>query len=208
MKIIEVKELAIPEVKVIKFARFTDPRGYFTELYRQSDMEKILPDFRTVQTNESHSKKGVVRGLHIQWNPYTGKLVRTVAGHMVDIVLDVRKNSPTFGKAIMYDMPSTWDVDYNEWIWVPIGFAHGNYYLEKTTIQYLCNGEYSPSCEIGISPLAKDIDWSVCDSELKNQFDQLIKDGVMISDKDRQGINSLEQWKTDPRSENFTFRTF
>ena len=109
MKILEVKSLAIPEVKVIRFARFPDNRGYFSETFKQSDVLKnpelaFLKPFDFVQTNESFSKKRVVKGLHFQWQPPLAKLLRTISGHMVDMILDIRKNSPTLGKIILYDL--------------------------------------------------------------------------------------------------------
>src|SRR5262245_54329953 len=111
MKILSVVDLALPGIKVIRFARFRDQRGYFTEPFRRSDVDshaqlEALRGASFVQANESHSSANVVRGLHFQWNPFMGKLVRTITGHMVDIALDLRKGSPTLGKAIMYDMPS------------------------------------------------------------------------------------------------------
>ena len=114
MKIIEVKELEFAAVKVIRFARFGDHRGYFTESYRKSDFHNsetmgFMKDVEFVQCNESFSKKGTIRGLHFQWNPYIGKLVRTLRGRMIDMVLDIRKDSPTFGNIILYDMPSDSD---------------------------------------------------------------------------------------------------
>lgn len=205
MKILEVKTLSIPEVKVIRFQRFSDNRGYFTETFRESDFQKVISDFKIKQINESHSQKNVLRGLHFQWNPYMGKLVRIVTGHMVDLFLDVRIGSPTFGKIGAYDMPSVYDQDYNEWVWIPVGFAHGNYYLEETTIEYLCTGEYSPNCEVGISPLADDIDWSMCDQNIKKQFGELKKTGPIISDKDKQGL-TMKQWNNDIRSKNFLYK--
>jgi len=92
MKILDVKSLAIESVKVIRFARFCDERGYFTETFRKSDLLNnsqidSMTNVEFVQANESLSKKGVIRGLHFQWNPYMGKLVRTIKGRMVDIVL-------------------------------------------------------------------------------------------------------------------------
>ena len=97
MKIIEVKCLAIPDVKVIRFGRFRDHRGYFTEPFRKSDFAHhpemgFMKGVEFFQANESFSNAGVIRGLHFQWNPYMGKLVRTIAGRMVDLVLDIRKN--------------------------------------------------------------------------------------------------------------------
>ena len=92
-----------------------------------------------------------------------GKLVRTIRGHMIDVVLDIRKGSPTYGKIIAHDMPVQGDEDYAEWIWVPPGFAHGNTFPADTVIEYLCSGEYSPGNEAGISPVADDLDWSLCE---------------------------------------------
>jgi len=208
MKIIEVWSLAIPDVKVIRFARFSDSRGYFTETYRRSDFAArddlgSLREADFVQANESYSRPGVIRGLHFQWNPYMGKLVRTLAGRMVDLVLDIRKGSPSLGKIIAYDMPASPDTEFSEWIWVPPGFAHGNFFTEPTLIEYFCTGQYSPGCEAGISPLAADLDWSLCQPALKELFDQVAQQPV-ISDKDRHGL-TLQQWLADPRSEQFLF---
>jgi len=209
MKLAQVKTLEIEAVKVIRFIRFFDHRGYFTEHYRKSDFinhpdMSFMKGVEFVQCNESYSKKGTVRGLHFQWNPYMGKLVRTVAGRMVDMVLDIRKGSPTFGKIILYDMPADNQADYSEWIWVPPGFAHGNFFPEDTIIEYFCSGEYSPGCEAGISPLAKDIDWSLCDESLKKIYDKLIPTTGLITDKDKNGL-SVNGWKNDGRSDNFIY---
>lgn len=208
MKILGVDQLEIPEIKVIRFARFRDGRGYFTEHFRKSDLQTdpltpFMRDVEFVQTNESFSRAGTVRGLHFQWNPYMGKLVRTLHGHMVDLVLDIRKGSPSFGRAIAYDMPSHFGEDSNEWIWVPPGFAHGNVFLEDTSIEYFCSGEYSPGNEAGISPLAEDIDWSLCDPGLRETFHEIASRSSLITDKDRNGL-SVSAWERDERSENFT----
>ena len=89
MKILEIRSLAIPDVKVVRYARFGDERGYFTETYRKSDFfghadAGCFAGIEFKQCNESRSRAGVVRGLHFQWNPCQGKLVRTIAGHMID----------------------------------------------------------------------------------------------------------------------------
>ena len=209
MKILDVKQLEIPEIRVIRFARFRDQRGYFTEHFRDSDFQTnpltpFMQGVEFVQTNESFSKAGTVRGLHFQWNPYMGKLVRTLHGHMVDLVLDIRKGSPNFGKAIAYDMPSNSGEDYNEWIWVPPGFAHGNTFLEDTTIEYFCSGEYSPGYEAGISPLAEDIDWSSCDQDLRETFYEIASRTPLMTEKDRKSL-SVSAWKSDERSNNFIY---
>lgn len=207
MKITNVLTLAMPDIKVIQFARFSDHRGYFTETFRKSDYQnhpdmEFLKDVAFVQCNESFSRKGTIRGLHFQWNPYMGKMVRTIYGHMVDLVLDIRKGSPTHGKAIAYDMPSGQDGNANEWIWVPPGFAHGNLFLEDTVIEYFCSGEYSQGCEAGISPLAPDIDWSLCDPKLRETFLSVSAATELMTDKDRDGF-SLAQWGKNPDSEQF-----
>ena len=207
MKILGVKTLQIKSIKVIKFARFCDHRGYFTEHYRKGDFKDhpemaFMKDVEFVQCNESYSQKGTVRGLHFQWNPYMGKLVRTLTGRMIDMVLDIRKGSPTFGKIILYDMPADHKADYHEWIWVPPGFAHGNFFTEDTMIEYFCSGEYSPGCEAGISPLADDIDWTVCEPNLKDLFDSIAPLTSLISDKDKNGL-SVSEWNRDERSNNF-----
>ncbi len=210
MQILEIKSLAIPEVKVIRYKRFTDERGYFTETYRREDFEEKLsqhlPGFRIEQMNESRSRKGVVRGLHLQWNPYMGKLVRTLYGHMVDIVLDLRSGSPTFGKGIFYDMPAQLDKDYGEWIWVPVGFAHGNYYLQDSAIEYLCTGHYSPGCEAGIYPFADDIDWSLAERDLLQQFLQM-KASALLSEKDKKGM-SISEWKSSEGAKFFEYKRY
>jgi dTDP-4-dehydrorhamnose 3,5-epimerase len=209
VKILSVKQLEIPEIKVIWFARFRDERGYFTEHFRRNDFDtnSLTPFMRGVefvQANESFSRASTIRGLHYQWNPYMGKLVRTLHGHMVDLVLDIRRGSPTFGKVIAYDMPSDGSEEFNEWIWVPPGFAHGNAFLEDTTIEYFCSGEYSPGNEAGISPLAEDIDWSLCDPHLKEIFCEIASSTRLMTDKDRNGL-SVSAWERDERSENFVY---
>lgn len=206
MKILSTTSLAIPDIKVIKFSRFADHRGYFTEHFRRSDFDKLdfMKDVKFTQSNESFSKNYTVRGLHFQWNPYMGKLVRTIQGRMLDIVLDIRKGSPTFGKAIIYDMPSHFAFTHQDWIWVPPGFAHGNTFTEDTTIEYFCSGEYSQGCEAGISPLAEDIDWSLADKELLRIFQSVAIDTPLITAKDKNGF-TLTNWVKDERSNNFVY---
>jgi dTDP-4-dehydrorhamnose 3,5-epimerase len=210
MKILEVKTLVIPEVKVIKFERFADNRGYFTESFRKSDFKTnsnmpFMKNFELMQINESYAHPNVIRGLHFQWNPFMGKLVRVLYGRMIDFVMDIRKNSPTFGKIIAYDMPQSTDKKYGEFIWVPVGFAHGNLFTEKSMIEYFCSGEYSQGCEAGISPLSEDIDWSLCDPTIKTLFDSIARTPqAILSDKDKNGF-SISTWTTDNRSNNFIY---
>ncbi len=134
-----------------------------------------------------------------------GKLVRTLSGRMVDMVLDIRKGSKTFGKIIAYDMPADSNADFGEWIWVPPGFAHGNYFDRESRIEYFCSGEYNPACEAGISPVAEDIDWSLCDPLLKNGFDAIVADNPLFSEKDKKG-HTLSSWIGNPNSGQFIFK--
>jgi len=209
VKIVDVRSLAIEDVKVVRFARFRDERGYFTEPYRRSDLELdpttgFLAGLDFPQANESFSRAGVVRGLHFQWSPFMGKLVRTVRGRMVDLALDVRLGSPTFGGIVAYDLPSLPDGDWSEWIWVPPGFAHGNYFTEETIIEYFCTGEYSPGNEGAVSPLAEDLDWSLCPAELRDEFRALLDAGATLSAKDRDA-GSLADWQAHPSSSVFLY---
>ena len=202
MKIKSVQSLSIEDVKVITFEVFRDERGYFTETFRKREIEALdgFSAFKdgVLQANQSESKTNVCRGLHFQWNPFMGKLVRTLSGRMVDVVVDIRKNSQTFGCGIMYDMPS----EVPAWIWVPPGFAHGNYFTMPSVIEYFCTGDYSPGCEAGLCPTASDIDWSLADPKLSAEF----KNGNwLLSAKDKAGF-TLQAWKDDPRSENFRFK--
>lgn len=208
MNIINIRSLAFNEVKVIRFARFGDSRGYFSEIYRNSDFSNnpdmaFIKDAKFLQCNESFSKAGTVRGLHFQWNPKIGKLVRTLFGRMVDLVLDVRIGSPSFGKIIAHDMPAK-NAEYSEWIWVPPGFAHGNFYTQDSAIEYFCTGEYNPECEAGISPLSEDIEWPLCGLGLYQEFKNVINGNLLISKKDKDGF-SIKSWKSDERSKNFIF---
>ncbi|KKQ71351.1 MAG: dTDP-4-dehydrorhamnose 3,5-epimerase, dTDP-4-dehydrorhamnose 3,5-epimerase [Candidatus Peregrinibacteria bacterium GW2011_GWC2_39_14] len=206
MKIIEIKTLGLSEVKVVRFERFLDDRGYFTEPFRRSDFDNnvdmgFLKNVQFLQCNESFSKKNVMRGLHFQWNPCMGKLVRLVYGRMFDFALDIRKDSPNFGKIVGYELKSSLDQNYGEWIWVPVGFAHGVCFLEDSLIEYFCSSEYSPGCEASILPISGDIDWSLCDTSVKSTFDKMSKN-IILSEKDKQGL-SLSAWRDDDRSSYF-----
>lgn len=234
MKIISVKNLAIPEVKVIRFGRYCDQRGYFSEIYKKSVLQEhpeltFLKGVEFVQSNESFSRAGTIRGLHFQWNPPQSKLVRVVQGKIVDLALDIRKGSPTLGKIIAYeltanfpssspslplrsvphtprpsDTPLVEGNSFGEWLWVPAGFAHGFIALEETLLEYFCTAEWNPKGEAGISPLSGDLDWSLCDSKLKKLFEETISANLFISDKDRNGY-SFQNWLKDSNSDQFTF---
>ena len=212
MKIEAVESLAIPELKVVRFGRFRDSRGYFTESYRLGDLARhpdtaFLREVRFLQINESLSRAGVVRGLHFQWDPPMGKLVRAVRGRVVDLALDIRVGSPTLGRIVARDISEDADADHGEWIWVPPGFAHGFFCTTDCILEYLCSGEYSPGNEAGISPLAPDIDWSLCDPALKRAFDEVTGGSpaaAIMSEKDRDAL-TLNGWLADERSAHFQY---
>lgn len=203
MKLSEIKSLHIPDIKVLTYARFADHRGYFTETYRKSD---FMPDTNFVQTNESFSRAGTFRGFHLQWNPYQGKLVRPIYGHLIDFALDIRKNSKYFGKIIAHDMPAKPAAQEAEWIWLPPGFAHGILLTEDTLIEYFCTSEYSPGNEGCISPFAPDIDWSICNPALKAKFDEIVPKTTLIADKDKDGL-TLKQWQESENYAKFVFQS-
>ena len=166
MKILDVRSLAIPEIKVIRFARFRDARGYFTEAFRKGDFQthpalEFLRGVEFVQLNESQSMADVVRGLHFQWSPPQGKLIRPVVGSMVDMALDIRQGSACHGKLVAYEIAGQPQSAEGEWIWVPPGFAHGFIALEPTVVEYFCTAPWSPGREAGIHPFDKRLDWSL-----------------------------------------------
>jgi dTDP-4-dehydrorhamnose 3,5-epimerase len=209
MKIVSITSAVIPEVKVVRFARFRDERGYFCEPFRASDAAgqpglEALARTGIRQVNESFSRSGVVRGLHFQWHPFMGKLVRTLSGRMLDIVLDIRRDSPSLGRALLFDVPAAPEADETDWIWVPPGFAHGNAFIGDTQIEYFCTGEYSPGNEAAISPFAADIDWTLADPRLCAEFTRLRAAGALLSAKDRDGL-TVGAWLADPRSGNFIY---
>lgn len=208
MKIIEVRSLPIPDIRVIRYVRFPDPRGYFTETFRHGDFQShsglgFLRNVQFVQLNESHSLAHVIRGLHFQWNPVQGKLVRPVVGHILDLALDIRQKSPYHGKAIAYGMQSRPENEQGEWIWIPPGFAHGFVSLEPSTIEYFCTSSWSPGCEAGILPFDEALDWSLCDPALRDLFHG-VKQSALVSDKDRRNM-TLAEWDQRPQAAEFVY---
>ncbi len=206
MKIESVTELALPEVKILRFARFPDERGYFTEVFRSTQVAEALgmDVFEVVQVNESSSHAGVVRGLHAQWNPWQGKLVRPLHGKFIDLAADIRKGSPSFGKVVACQLRQDPAAMADEWIWVPPGFAHGVVFNDRGTIQYVCTSAWSPGCELSIRPDSGDLDWSSCDPELREEIQGFLSLEVVVNEKDQAGL-TLEGWAADPRSGAFTY---
>jgi dTDP-4-dehydrorhamnose 3,5-epimerase len=206
MKIVGVRALGVPEVKVVTYARFRDDRGYFAESFRRSDLTASagLPGGEIVQANESFSRAGVFRGFHAQWAPWQGKLVRALSGRVVDLAVDIRKGSATFGRVVAAVLAPDPAAAEAAWIWIPPGFAHGLCVPEDSTVEYLCTGAWSPGCEVSISPLAPDLDWSLCEEGAAVEVRSALADRPVLNPKDREGF-TLAAWLADPRSDHFIF---
>ena len=160
----------IEGVLILEPRVFKDARGYFFESFSQRDFEKILAEnaglglpktVNFVQDNESMSSYGVMRGLHFQRPPYTqSKLVRCVKGAVLDVAVDIRKGSPTFGKHVAVELTE----ENHRQIFIPRGFAHGFSVLSETAVfQYKCDSYYAPQADGGISILddSLEIDWKI-----------------------------------------------
>ena len=144
----EFISLEIPEIKLIKPKIFRDERGYFFEAYKESEFKENGIQENFVQDNHSSSSLGVLRGLHYQLPPHAqGKLVGCIKGSIFDVAVDIRKNSPTFGKWIGVNLNSL----NHYMLYIPAGFAHGFYTLQdKTEVLYKVTAEYSPEHDRGI----------------------------------------------------------
>ena len=163
MKVISTE---IEEVKIIEPAVFGDHRGYFFESYSQKEFEEKVCKTTFVQDNESKSKYGVLRGLHFQKEPYAqAKLVRVVQGSVLDVAVDIRKGSPTYGKYVAVELSA----ENKRQMFIPRGFAHGFVVLsEEVIFQYKCDNYYAPQSEGGITWDDKElnIDWQILVSDL------------------------------------------
>lgn len=151
----------IDGVVIIEPRVFKDARGYFFESFSQREFEEKVRKINFVQDNESMSSYGVMRGLHFQAPPFTqSKLVRCVKGAVLDVAVDIRKGSPTYGQHVAVELTE----DNHLQFFVPRGFAHGFAVLSETTVfQYKCDNFYAPQADGGIS--IKDdslgIDWRI-----------------------------------------------
>jgi dTDP-4-dehydrorhamnose 3,5-epimerase len=157
----EIIKTNIPDLLILKPRVFNDERGYFFESFNQEVFEKNGLKFNFIQDNESKSSKGVVRGLHYQLAPYAqAKLVRTIKGRVLDIAVDLRKGSPTFGQWYSVELSAENKLQFL----VPRGFAHGFAVLENDTIfSYKCDNYYNRESERGINFNDKklNINWQI-----------------------------------------------
>lgn len=154
-------QTSIPGVVIIEPRLFKDDRGYFFESFSERDFNTQVREVKFVQDNESMSSYGVMRGLHFQRPPYTqSKLVRCVKGAVLDVAVDIRKGSPTYGQHVAIELTE----ENHRQFFVPRGFAHGFAVLSKTAIfQYKCDNFYHPEADGGISILDNSlgIDWHI-----------------------------------------------
>lgn len=168
----DVIKTAIDGVVIVESKVFKDARGYFFESFSQREFEEKVRKINFVQDNESMSSYGVMRGLHFQCPPFTqSKLVRCVKGKVLDVAVDIRKGSPTYGQHVAIELSE----DNHRQFFVPRGFAHGFVVLSETAVfQYKCDNFYAPQADGGIS--IKDdslgIDWHIT------------TDKVLLSEKD------------------------
>ena len=170
MKIVETE---FQDLFVLEPARFEDERGFFMESYNLSTMKKNGIELNFVQDNQSFSKKGVLRGLHFQKNPFAQtKLVRVLSGKILDVVVDLRANLPTFKKTFAIELSSA----NNKQLLIPKGFAHAFVALSDTSVLYKCDEYYQKSAEGGIrfDDPELSIDWI------------LPKESLIVSDKDKE----------------------
>ena len=170
---IKVIETSIPGVVIIEPTVFGDARGYFFESWSQRDFDAAVAPIRFVQDNESRSTYGVLRGLHFQKGEFAqSKLLRVVKGCVLDVAVDIRPGSPTFGKHVSVELSE----DNHRQLFIPRGFAHGFVVLSKDAVcQYKCDCFYHKESEAGIAwnDPALGIDWKIP-----------VED-IILSDKDR-----------------------
>jgi dTDP-4-dehydrorhamnose 3,5-epimerase len=157
---------------IIEPTVFEDDRGYFSESYNKKKFEKAIGNISFVQDNESKSSRGVLRGLHFQKPPFNqAKLVRCIEGRVMDVAVDIRKGSPTYGKHVAIELTG----ENKRQLFVPRGFAHGFLVLSNTAIvSYKVDNSYAPTHDAGIrwDDSSLNIQWGVSESE------------VLVSEKD------------------------
>lgn len=182
----EVIKTEIDGVVIIEPKVFGDERGYFYESWSQKDFDEKVRPIKFVQDNESKSCYGVLRGLHFQKGEHAqSKLVRVVKGHVLDVAVDIRKGSPTFGKYVAVDLTE----ENHRQFFIPRGFAHGFVVLsEEAIFQYKCDNLYAPKSEGALAwdDPDIDIDWGVPTDKIilsaKDKVHPCLKDSTELFD--------------------------
>ncbi len=170
-----VEETPIAGLVIIQPRLFEDARGYFFESYNQHEFEQMVGHVVFVQDNESRSSYGVMRGLHYQRPPFTqAKLVRVIEGEVLDVVLDLRKDSPTYGQHFSVVLSG----NNHTQLFIPKGFAHGFAVLSRTALfQYKCDEFYHPEADAGIQAVDSElaIDWHLdIDTAIRSDKDVIL----------------------------------
>ena len=179
------------DVVVIVPEIFQDGRGFFTETYREDRFRELGLPSVFVQDNHSRSARGVIRGLHFQWEPPMGKLMRVTAGTAFLVAVDIRKGSPSLGKWVGVEASA----ENRRQVWAPAGFARGFCVLSDfVEIQYKCTGLYNNNGESGIlwNDPEIDIGWPIRAED------------AQLSDKDKKA-QTLAQWLASPNSDHFRY---
>jgi dTDP-4-dehydrorhamnose 3,5-epimerase len=185
-----VERTTIPEVLLVRPRLFPDDRGWFAEVLRSDTFAGLGLPSSFVQVNQSRSVRGVIRGLHFQWDPPQGKLMRVVSGRAFLVAVDIRPGSPTVGQAVTVESSA----DDPLLVWAPATFARGFAVLSETAeVEYFCTAAYNPASESGIrwDDPALGIRWPVSTP--------------VLSAKDA-GAGTLEDWLGRPESIAFSWR--
>ncbi len=183
----KIEKTDLDDVIIVHPSVFKDERGFFMEVHRRDLMLEYGMDLEFVQDNQSRSSRNTIRGLHFQWSPPQGKLMRIARGKAFVVAVDIRKNSPNLGRWIGIEISE----EDNRQVWAPAGFARGFCALSDIVdVQYKCTGIYNPECESGI--LWEDprvgIKWPT--------------DNPKLSPKDARA-RTLDDWLKSPDSNNF-----
>lgn len=185
----EVESRHLGEVVVVVGKACEDARGYFIETYREDQFRELGLPSSFVQDNHSYSRKGVVRGLHFQWNPPMGKLMRVTRGSAFLVSVDLRVGSPTMGKWVGIEATA----ENKKQVWAPASFARGFCALTADVeVQYKCTGTHNAKAESAIrwNDPAIGIEWPIRD--------------VIVSEKDR-NAQTLADWLASPNAQHFTY---
>ena len=188
---ITVESKHLSDVVVLVPDIFQDSRGFFMETFREDEVKNLGLPYRFVQDNHSRSGHGIVRGLHFQWEPLMGKLMRVSCGSAFLVAVDIRKGSPTLRKWVGVVVSA----ENRRQVWAPAGFARGFCVLsEFAEIQYKCTGIYNSKAESGILWSDPDIgiEWPLPSSEMQ------------LSEKDKKA-QTLAEWLASPNSANFVY---
>lgn len=184
---ITTETTSIPGVVIVQPGSFDDARGFFSEAFREDEFARHGLPLRIVQVNHSKSARHVVRGLHFQYDPPMGKLMRVLHGAAFLVAVDLRKDSPTLGKWFGREFTA----QSKQQLWAPASFARGFCALtEGVEIEYMCTGTYSAASDAGIlwNDPAIGVEWPIKDPQL--------------SDRDR-SAQTLAQWLARPESDRF-----